>query len=485
MKIEPSHFILENLRSCLITATPEDAQAAENAVDLAASSLYVPASHLKALSPDKPLVVGMRGAGKSYWWLQLQKHELLPLIYGTQHGTVGKIECKPGFGKRERPDDYPGRKVLATLLAKFNAEDIWRAVIGRHIPEIDNAIPSKDWPSRITWMVGHVEEVQQALYRFDEQLQRENRRLVVLFDALDDAADTWQDRKKLLRGLFRVLVDLRTYRALRGKVFIRPDMLSADETNFPDASKLLSERVDLEWSRVDLYALLWQALGNSLEGGKVFRDWCDANFGLRWQQDAPSEVWQIPMDLKKDEIVQRRVFHGLAGEWMGKDARRGFPYTYLPNHLGDAMAQVSPRSFMVAVHKAAEVTRDRYSFAEHSLHYEAIKSGVQQASRIRVSELQVEYPWVQEAMNQLKGRINLPCEWSEIRQIWEDQKLLNKLNNQESPPWRISEGLAGVWEELREIAIFTNARDGVRINIPDVFRIGYGLGRRGGIKPVR
>jgi hypothetical protein len=281
------------------------------------------------------------------------------------------------------------------------------------------------------------------------------------------------------------LVDLRTYRALRGKVFIRPDMLSSDVTDFPDASKLINERVDLDWLRVDLYALLWQAVGNNMEHGEAFRQWCGTSYGLRWQLDESGLVWQVPDELKRNESMQRRVFHGLAGEWMGKDARRGFPYTWLPNHLGDAKAKVSPRSFLVAVHKAAEVTREKYASAEHALHYEAIKSGVQQASVVRVSELQVEYPWVQEAMKQLKGKINLPCEWPEIQQIWGEQNLIAQLNNQASPPGRIKEGLEGIREELREIAIFEDAKDGKRINVPDVFRIGYGLGRKGGIKPVR
>lgn len=468
------------LRTCLIEATPEDAQAAENAAELPAGSLYIPPSHLKALSPDKPLVVGMRGAGKSYWWRQLQETKLLPLIYGDRYGA---IECKPGYGKGTNPADCPDRKVLTDLIGAYEPEDIWRAVIGRHVPEINDAIPSNesDWRSRIIWMKAHVEIVQNALYRFDKKLQAGNQRLMILFDALDDAADTWKDRKHLLRGLFRVLVDLRTYRALRGKVFIRPDMLTPDVIDFPDASKLQSEKVDLDWPRSDLYALLWQGLANDKTHGETFRSWSAATYSLRWEESRG--IWQLPGELKKDDDVQRRVFHGLAGEWMGKDSRRGFPYTWLPNHLGDANAKVSPRSFLVAVHKAAEVTAEKYPNTEHSLHYEAIKTGVQQASIVRVSELQVEYPWVHTVMTQLKGRINLPCEWSDIMTIWDEQHLIDKLAD--VAPLQPSDGLDKVRDLLRDIAIFEDAKDGIRINVPDVFRIGYGLGRRGGVKPVR
>lgn len=483
MKTDLNQNWVEALRADLIHVTPEDALAAENATDLPANNLYIPASHIKALSPDKPLVVGMRGAGKSYWWLQLQKPNLIPLIYGAETSSRVQVECKPGFGKSDNPSDFPGRKILESLLQLgLNSEDIWRAVIARHIPLLDQLIPEdqKTWEGRVKWGVQHVEQVQRALYEYDRTLQQEKKQLVILFDSLDDAAGSWENKKSLLKGLFRVLVDLRTYRAIRGKVFIRPDMLTQDVTDFPDASKLISERVDLLWSRADLYSLLWQALGN---GSEFFRHWSTQHYQQAWHQ--VNGIWQIPPEMRTDENLQRRVFHGLAGEWMGKDARRGFPYTYFPNHLGDAKAQVSPRSFLVAIRKAAEVTRDKYVSAPFPLHYEAIKVGLQLASTIRKAELQVEYPWVETAMKLLSQRINLPCEWSEIKQIWQQENLLQKLQKIDIKPERFNEGLEGIREELYAIAIFEDAKSSTRINVPDVFRIGYGLGRRGGIKPVR
>ena len=42
----------------------------------------------------------------------------------------------------------------------------------------------------------------------------------------------------------------------------------------------------------------------------------------------------------------------------------------------------------------------------------------------------------------------------------------------------------GVRPDLESSCIFFGMRDG-HVNIPDVFRMGYGLGRRGGVRPVR
>ena len=82
--------------------------------------------------------------------------------------------------------------------------------------------------------------------------------------------------------------------------------------------------------------------------------------------------------MKRDKEIQRDIFHAITGPWMGRDKRRGFPYTWLPNHLGDTRGQVSPRSFLAAIRRASEdPPRDSY---EYTLYYESIKRGVQEAS---------------------------------------------------------------------------------------------------------
>ena len=52
------------------------------------------------------------------------------------------------------------------------------------------------------------------------------------------------------------------------------------------------------------------------------------------------------------------------------------------------------------------------------------------------------------------------------------------------PPSRIEEGPDGVRRDLESLGVFQRMRDG-RVNVPDVFRVGYGLGRKGGVKPIR
>lgn len=170
--------------------------------------------------------------------------------------------------------------------------------------------------------------------------------------------------------------------------------------------------------------------------------------------------------------------------------KRGKPYTWLVNHLQDGLDQVSPRSFFAAVRQAADETP-----AEHPLplSYNAIHAGVTAASKIRVQEISTEdYPWVDLVMAPLKGNLTVPCLESDIRQLWRTDKTLEELtkrlsrssNEVKLPPQHLSEGFDGVLEELESLGLIKRLAER-RVQMPDVYRIAFGLGRRGGVKPVR
>ena len=172
---------------------------------------------------------------------------------------------------------------------------------------------------------------------------------------------------------------------------------------------------------------------------------------------------------------------------MGKDRRRGFPYTWIPGHLADAAGNVSPRSFLAAIRAAAIDTAEKYPHHEWALHYESIKRGVQVASDIRVAELREDYPWVNALMQPLKGLI-VPAAFESVRGLWDGVigQIQRRVQDGEErlPPAHLEDGPDGLRFDLEQLGIFVRLTDG-RVNVPDVFRVGYGLGRRGGVKPLR
>jgi hypothetical protein len=480
---------LTSAREAILATLPEETSLHGHPPD--PRFTHLPASHAKALHPDAQVVVGMRGSGKSFWWAALQEERLRRLVAARAPGlqSLQRAEVRVGFGERPDPDRYPGRDVLSGLLRQgLPARTIWRTVLlhalaGSALPSVLGGASS--WKARVQQVADQPEAADRLLQELDRGLAEEERHIIVLFDALDRAARDREAMNRLIRGLLEIALDLRPYRRLRLKCFLRTDQLDrARLASFPDASKVLSSRVELSWPPRELYAMLFQYLANAEDGR--FREEAARAFSIRWKRI--EGVWAPPPALVLDQEQQRQVFHAIAGPWMGRDPRRGFPYTWIPGHLADAHGRTAPRSFLAALRAAAADTAERHPNHHWPLHHESIKRGVQRASAIRRDELQEDHPWVHACMEPLRGKI-VPCSFHEIAQAWKSHRVMEKLAELPEaeggglPPARLREGPTGLRTDLEELGIFLRMADG-RVNIPDVFRIAYGLGRKGGVKPL-
>ena len=206
-----------------------------------------------------------------------------------------------------------------------------------------------DWPDRVQWVVENPGGVEDAFIEAEEKAGRSTRTKMLLFDAMERLHSDRRIADKLARGIFELALNLRTStRHLRVKVFIRPDMYDTVQLDFPDASKLVANITDLRWTETSLYALLFHYMsGVRSELGQQFiseTGWSDRFNG--------------------DESKQRDVLERIANKYMGTDRRKGYTYTWLPNHLADGRQQVSPRSFLSALWRATQRTEE--SFAGHA-----------------------------------------------------------------------------------------------------------------------
>lgn len=452
---------------------------------------YVPPSHARALDPDNSVVEGIRGSGKSFWWAHLTSEPHRRFISGAfpEARFDAGLRVVQAFGAQPSSVDAPSQDVLAALIKDFPARAIWRGVCAFKVG-FDAPFPKNEsWKERVSWVHTNPETFDDRLRQADEALAAQNQTLVVLFDALDRLADDWPSIRPLAKGLLQIALDLRATRRIRFKIFVRPDMLQDREIiGFPDASKLLARKAALVWRRADLYALLFQCLGNAEHGGDTFRELCSETWNLLWKRE--NDAWLIPARLRTDEHVQEQVFISLAGKAMGSGPKRGKPYTWLVNHLQDGLDQVSPRSFFAALREAADRTTEVGTLA---LDYRAIQAGVQAASQIRVNEITREdYPWVDLVMQPLRGKLTVPCTASDIEIIWKQAGTLESLKDElkrttyavKLPPQRLNENAEGVLKDLEALGLINRLSD-QRVQMPDVYRIAFGLGRRGGVKPLK
>lgn len=464
---------------------------AEGRPDRAPAFTYVPPSHARALDPEATLVEGIRGAGKSFWWAQLAREDHREFIQAAfpEVRFDSRLKVARGFGTGLKTTEAPSADVLAQLSEKYRPRSIWRAVLAFHAGFGGEFANLNRWPDRVQWIQSNPEDFDELLDRADQTLDEKGETLLVLFDALDRLAENWAQINPLAKALLQVALDARSTRRIRFKVFLRPDILQDQAiTGFPDFSKLLAHKAALDWRRADLYALLFQCLANTEQGGPTFRNLVKEMSGVTLSKKGTG--WVLPPSLRSDESLQEATFIALAGNAMGSSTKRGKPYTWLVNHLQDGLNQVSPRSFFAALTTAADETPDEFRLA---IDYRAIQTGVQKASQIRVQEITGEdYPWVQLVMAPLYGKLTVPCEPKEFEKIWKQQNTLVDLEEKlkagkaavKLPPQNLDLGAAGILRDLELLGIVQRLMD-QRVQMPDVYRIAFGLGRRGGVKPLK
>jgi hypothetical protein len=446
--------------------------------------VYVPPSHIKALRLECNLVIGARGVGKTFWTAALSS-ETTRKVLGKSITDLSSVRVHTGFGERPSLNDYPDADVFGSLLTN-NAEPyhVWRAVLGRWLSFlVGESIPSESWESTVAWVKSNSEELSRLLEKANTKMEKDNTHGLIVFDALDRTSADWRTMDIIVRDLLRVVLSLKRFSRLHGKVFLREDQFNGRQvTDFPDSSKLLATRVELTWAANDLHGLLWQHLCNSVTYGEKLRDILTTS--TRLPAEKVEGVWIIPDAIKRNETLQRGLFAALAGDWMGKDRRRGVPYVWSVSHLADGRGRTSPRSFLAAIRAAAEESQERYSDYRFALHYESIKRGVQKASEIRVSELSEDYPWIQRLMQPLNG-VTVPCAFEIVEQRWisEFGSSPASFTFGKLPPEHYSEGWIGIRSDIKALGIFESMKDD-RVNMPDLYRVGFGLGRRGGVKPI-
>jgi hypothetical protein len=154
---------------------------------------------------------------------------------------------------------------------------------------------------------------------------------------------------------------------------------------------------------------------------------------------------------------------------------------------------VTPRSFLTALRRAAEISET----TDRVLTIDGIKEGLRAASRVRVDQLKEEYKWIEFALLPLAG-MRVPCSEAEILNRWAETKTAAAVERDavekgylapsEMPtltqPGDPSRSLRerGLLATLLKIGVLERRLDG-RINMPDIFRIGAALIGRGRVAP--
>lgn len=498
---------------------------------------FVPKSHARALHVNIPVVLGDRGMGKSYWWSALLSPRHRELL--ERHAPDARIRrdtlVLPGFGKVKKTEHHPGKEVLDALLdAGFKPRHIWKTVVLQaillaelkpvaafggpkgglshrrgalgdygHPSEIqpfgqgvfDNVADFDDglWQLRVDWLSKNPETADRILEQADAALHQAGRDLVVVFDALDDASDDTERMYELIEGLCQLALELRASLHLRVKVFLRTDLFEDRRVGrFRDAAKLRASTATLAWLNNELFGLLWQLLCNFPDDAR-FRQQIHATMQetrfkgrklsnrkrIELLELRDTEDWTIPSEALFDADTQERIFHQITGPYMGESPRNGFPYEWLPTYLSDALGRISPRSFLDALVRAAQWTDDHERGHGYAIHHRGLREGVSKAAEQRRFEI-TEHRWVAPLMEALSGQILVPLDFDEVQERWAQRGVFGEkdvigaeIRSPDEARGRLIQ--LGVWRQMKT----------GKIDVPEVYRIGFGLGKRGGVALVK
>ena len=151
------------------------------------------------------------------------------------------------------------------MLDQFSAESIWKTIIvwavGRESEA--QALPAlESWQQKVAWLNDNTETAERLLQSKELELVKADRDMLIVFDALDLITNDSRRLERIVEGLSQCALQLRSFRRLHAKVFLRSDQFDPQRIGrFADASKLKASSVRLHWLVTELYGMLMAAAG--------------------------------------------------------------------------------------------------------------------------------------------------------------------------------------------------------------------------------
>jgi hypothetical protein len=179
---------------------------------------------------------------------------------------------------------------------------------------------------------------------------------------------------------------------------------------------------------------------------------------------------------EKGRISQKSFIDHLAGEQMGKGLGKGYTYRWIPNRLQDAHVRVVPRSLLNLIGYAAKTacTQPPLAVGDRLLHPDELHKALEQTSLGRVQELAEEHKVVARLKN-LEGLTVM----LDSRRV--QRKLAEPVAGEEDG---FGDDGNRVMSELIRLGVLSVRPDG-RIDVPDIYRYGFGIKRKGGVARPR
>jgi GTPase SAR1 family protein len=164
---------IKAIRDAIIQTLPDIEPEWNSALSI--KRTFVPPSHVKAIQPENGIVVGMRGAGKTFWTSALSDDSHRKHIREAYKDTKIENNTKVTVGFNASPlGDFPESDVIASLVAEqgtdSNYSALWRTILARQTDMKSSFPHSGGWAERFDWVKRNVETVANHFRNYDAGL---------------------------------------------------------------------------------------------------------------------------------------------------------------------------------------------------------------------------------------------------------------------------------------------------------------------------
>lgn len=484
--LDSQHF--SSLRTAIATIPADLSNDAVGSYAPKLEDIFAPEMHATALDPSIPIVIGSRGAGKSFWagvLGQTATRQAASIAYPR----LGLDRLSVAFGFTGAVGGPYG--ISVEQLTEFVAEDaslsrakaFWWATI---LVAAARAAGQTPRLSELMDTAHNSEQREDLIANHEKRLRNSEQILLVVYDALDTISSEWPRRRLLTEAFFEVVWGMRAYNSIKLKVFMRPDQIDDDSLRFVEIPKLRTGAVRLAWSGTDLYGLLFARLALSHESSDAFKQLLSQlAIPVADREEILKRKWRLATDAKK----QAEAMSLLSGSFMAQGPhgyKKGKTYDWPIKHLGDAFQEVTPRSFLGLIIGAAKRGAPP---GDRAITADGIRHGLREASKTRVDQLHLEFPWIKGVLAPLSGLL-LPQNEEEVFKVWRFAKTVETIvsdasNRRYLPPFNVEgqQNERHLFEALCRIGVMFRRKD-ERVDMPDLFRVAAKLLKKGGTAPL-
>lgn len=438
--------------------------------------------HRFIFEPDKFLILGSKGSGKSALFSVLEHENYAKSLANFYDLSMESIENMEWITGLKLSKDFPSINTF-DLLGEYDNlvyfKSYWRLLAVRYISKrfnissiIDEELLEEiNDDTKIRELANDKlisEKIEKYLKEIDEFLDTSNRKITVVYDALDVLLSK-ENRGKMISALIGLWYEyLPRYNNIRVKIFLRDDIFEKEVKDIPDKVKLRNYSENISWTYDELLAMVWKrVIHNSNEVAKVFEKVFN-KLGIILRHE--KYLGYIP---KSEQEINKAILKLVIGERMGT-GKAAFSYNWIKNHLADTNETIVPRSIIKLFAEAAVKemeSNELFPYTTSFIRPRSLIEVMKEVSIDRVEDLLEEYKEYENLFNNLKDYL------PKFPAYEEDLKLaLKKCGIKEGKEVSTIHDLVniGVMKPYQR-----KKSDPIRYHIPDIFLIGLGLSRVG------